>query len=214
MRSSFKTVFYTALLMSLPAVVGAQSAIGIRGGLNYASFSGDDAGDFERASVYNFGAFFKTPLTDVLGVQVGAGFAQRGAELTDDGAVQKFTLSYLEIPLLLTLSPPPVGRVGVTFSVGPALGFNTGCNAKVTGATGIIGLDTECENDPINAEVKSFDVGAMVGLGVDINLTESVSLVLDGFYNYGFTKFDDSGVDDDVKHRAFSLLIGLAFLAG
>ena len=54
----------------------------------------------------------------------------------------------------------------------------------------------------------------MVGAGLDIGLTRNVSLVLDGFYNLGVTKIDDSGVNDDVKNRAFSILTGLSFSVG
>ncbi len=50
--------------------------------------------------------------------------------------------------------------------------------------------------------------------GLDIGLTGNVSLVLDGFYNLGLTKIDDSGVNDDVKNRAFSILAGLSFAVG
>ena len=47
--------------------------------------------------------------------------------------------------------------------------------------------------------------------GLDIGLTGNVSLVLDGFYNLGVKKIDDSGIDDDTKNRAFSILAGLSF---
>lgn len=214
MRFSLKTVLYTALLLSAPGLVAGQRALGVRGGVNFSSFAGDDGEDFDPTTGYNFGAFFKGPVSDILGVQIGVGLAQKGAEDTEVGILTEITLNYLEVPLLLTLSPATFSRVGFTFSAGPVLGFNTGCNFKRSSATGVTELDVECENPLVNVEVKSFEVGAMVGVGVDIGLTESVSLLLDGLYNYGFTKVDDSGVDDDVKNRAFSLLVGLAFLAG
>ena len=64
------------------------------------------------------------------------------------------------------------------------------------------------------AGLKSIDLGAMVGAGLEIGLTESVFLVLDGLYNLGLTKMGDSGLDDDVKNRAFSFLAGLSFPLG
>ena len=54
----------------------------------------------------------------------------------------------------------------------------------------------------------------MVGAGLDIGLTGNVSVVLEGFYNLGLTKIDDSGVDDDTKNWAFSILAGLSFSVG
>ncbi len=121
-------------------------------------------------------------------------------------------MSYIEIPLLLTLSPPSSGYVGFTFSVGPALGFNTSCNISRLAAG--VTVELECDDPLLGVDEKSFELGAMVGAGLDIALTESVSLVLDVFYNFGFTKIDDSGVDDDVKNRAFSILAGLSFPVG
>ena len=102
--------------------------------------------------------------------------------------------------------------MGFTFSVGPAVGFNTGCTISATDAGVTVELD--CDDPSIGLDVKSFEVGAMVGAGLDFGLTESVSLVLDGFYNFGFTKVDDTGVDDDVKNRAFSILAGVSFSLG
>ncbi len=212
MRFSLKTVLLIILLMSLPTVVVGQSTLGVRGGLSVASLGGDDADNLDSRTALSFGGFFNVPVSDVLGVQVGAGFVQKGAEETEFGIEVEFALSYIEIPLLLTLSPPTSGYVGFTFSVGPALGFNTSCNISRL-AVGVT-VELECDDPLLGVDEKSFELGAMVGADLDIGLTESVSLVLDVFYNFGFTKIDDSGVDDDVKNRAFSILAGLSFPVG
>ncbi len=209
MRSSLKTVLITALLILLPAVAAAQSTIGFRGGLSLASLGGDDAENFDSKTGLSFGGFFNVPVSDMLGVQVGAGFVQKGAKETELGIDFEFELGYIEIPLLLTLSPPTSGNVGFTFSVGPAVGFRTGCTFSATDAGVTVELD--CDDPTINLDLKDFEVGAMVGAGLNIGLTQSISLVLDVFYNFGITKVDDSGVDDDVKNRAFSILAGLSF---
>ncbi len=209
MRSSVKTVLITALLILLPAVAAGQSTVGFRGGLSLASLGGDDAVDLDSRTGLSFGGFFNVPVSDMLGVQVGAGFVQKGAKETELGIDLEFELGYIEIPLLLTLSPPTSGNVGFTFSVGPAVGFKTGCEFSASDAGVTVELD--CDDPSIDLDLKSFDVGAMVGAGLDIGLTESISLHLDAFYNFGFTKIDDSGVDDDVKNRAFSILAGLSF---
>ena len=209
MRSSLKTILITALLILLPAVAAAQSTIGFRGGLSLASLGGDDAENFDSKTGLSFGGFFNVPVSDMLGVQVGAGFVKKGANQTESGIDIGFELGYVEIPLLLTYSPPTSGNVGFTFSVGPAVGFKTGCNFSATSAGSTVELD--CDDPTLDVGVKSFEVGAMVGAGLNFALTESVSLHLDAFYNYGITKIDDSGADDDVKNRAFSILAGLSF---
>ena len=212
MRFSLKVVLVTALFMALPAVAAGQSTVGFRGGLSLASLGGDDAEDLDSRTGLSFGGFFNIPVSDVLGVQLGAGFVQKGASETELGVDIDVKLGYIEIPLLLTLSPPTSGNVGFTFSVGPALGFNTGCTLSATDAG--ITIEFDCDDPSIGFDVKSFELGAMVGAGLDIGLTESVSLVLDGFYNFGFTKVDDTGFDDDIKNRAFSILAGVSFSVG
>ena len=212
MRFSLKTVLVTGLFMVLPAVAAGQSTVGFRGGLSVASLGGDDAEDLDSRTGLRFGGFFNVPVSDVLGVQVGAGFVQKGASETELGVDLDFKLGYIEIPLLLTLSPSTNGSVGFTFSVGPAVGFKTGCNVSATDAG--VTVDFDCDDPTVDVDLKSFEVGAMVGAGLDIGLTDSVSLVLDGLYNFGFTKIDDSGVDDDVKNRAFSILAGVSFSVG
>ncbi len=78
MRFSLKTVLLTILLMSLPTVVVGQSTLGVRGGLSVASLGGDDADNLDSRTALSFGGFFNVPVSDVLGVQVGAGFVQKG----------------------------------------------------------------------------------------------------------------------------------------
>jgi hypothetical protein len=119
---------------------------------------------------------------------------------------------YIEIPLLLTFSPPTAGNVGFNHFVGPVLGFKTGCDASFSQAGTTVSID--CDDPNVDLPLKSVDLGAMVGAGLDIGLTGNVSLFLDGFYNFGLTKIDDSGVNDDTKNRALSIVAGLSFSVG
>ena len=126
MRIPLKTVLVTALLMTVPTVVAGQATIGLRGGLSVATLGGDDAGNVDSRAALNIGGFVKLPLPGVLGMQLGAGFAMKGAEETEQGVEIKLDVDYIEIPILLTLSPPTTGNVGFNFFIGPALGFKTG----------------------------------------------------------------------------------------
>ncbi len=212
MRFPLKAVLVTALFMTLPTVVAGQAGVGFRGGLSLATLGGDDVEDVDSRTGLNIGGFVNIPLSDVVGLQIGAGFVQKGAEETEFGVKFQIAVDYLEIPVLLTLSPPTSGNVGFNFYIGPALGFKTSCN--VSGSEDGVTVSFDCDDPDFEADLKSVDFGAMVGAGLDIGLTDNVSLVVEGFYNFGLTKIDDSGVDDDVKNRAFSLLAGLSFSVG
>ena len=102
--------------------------------------------------------------------------------------------------------------MGFTFSVGPAVGFNTSCNISLSDVGVTVELD--CDDPMSEMDLKSFEVGAMVGAGLEIGLTENVSLVFDGLYNLGLTTTSDSGIVDDTKKRAFSILAGASFSVG
>ena len=94
MRFSLRMVLVTALLATLPAVAAGQSTLGFRVGQSRTSLGGDARG-FDSRTGPSFGGFFNFPVSDVLGVQVGAGFVQKGAEETDLGVDTQIALSYI-----------------------------------------------------------------------------------------------------------------------
>ncbi len=212
MRFPLKAVLVTAFLMTLPTVVAAQVNVGFRGGLSLASLGGDDAEDLDSTKGLNIGGFVNVPLSDVVGLQFGASFVQKGTEETEAGVKFELGIDYLEIPVLLTLSPRTTGNVGFNFFFGPAVAFKTGCS--VSGSEGGVKVSVDCDDPDFEADLKSVDFGAMVGAGLDISVTDNVSVVVEGFYNLGLTNIDDSGDDNNVKNRAFSLLAGLSFSVG
>ena len=147
MRIPLKTVLVTALLMTVPTVVAGQATIVLRGGLSVATLGGDNAGNVDSRAALNIGGFVKLPLPGVLGMQLGAGFAMKGAEETEQGVEIKLDVDYIEIPILLTLSPPTTGNVGFNFFIGPALGFKTGCNASF-GQAGVR-VSVDCDRSSV-----------------------------------------------------------------
>ena len=212
MRSFLKVSLLSALTLALPTVLAGQVRVGVRGGLSIATLGGDDAGDVDSRTGLNVGGFLNVPVAGIVGVQLGAGFTEKGSQETELGVDWEFALDYFEVPLLLTLSPPMTGNVGFHFLIGPALSFRASCTAS--GRQGGVQVSLDCKHPDIGAPLKSFDLGAMAGVGLEIGVASNISLVIDGFYNLGLTKIDDSGVDDDVKNRALSVLAGLSFSLG
>ena len=133
MRSFVKIALATALVAMLPGAVSAQAELGIRGGLNFATFGGDDADDADSRTALNVGGFVTLPVSSVFGIQIGAGFTSKGAEETEDGTTVSFKLSYIEIPVLAKISVPSTGNVGLHFLAGPAISFRTSCSLDAEG---------------------------------------------------------------------------------
>ncbi len=221
MRFSLETVLLPALLIALPATSSGQS-VGFRGGLSIASVVGADAADAESKKGLSFSALYSLPLPGILGAQIGVGFTQKGftrtvfgltavgRRATAESSVEAtVVVSYAEVPLLLTLSPVSFGNLGFNLSTGLVLGFMTGCNDTLS--DGSVSNTFNCNKRQSNLEPNTFDVGAMVGAGIELGLTGNASLLLDVFYNFGLTKVERTGVDNDMKYRTLSILVGASF---
>ena len=155
------------------------------------------------------GASAVFPLSPNLGLQLGGAYAAKGATEEEFGVDIALELGYLEIPLLLTLSPSVEGTISPRFSVGPALSFRIGCSADA-GAEGVrVSLD--CDSAEFDEEVKTIDIGAVAGAGLDIATSGSLSVSLDLLYNLGLLSIFDF---DDTKNRAFSILAGITIPIG
>lgn len=223
MRIQLKSVLVAAFLLTLPTMLSAQASVGFRGGLSMASVSGDDVEDLTSTTGVNIGAFVNFPVSDIVSIQVGAGFAQKGAE-EDDEAVSidafptKIRVNYVEVPLLLKIAPPTSGSVAFNLFVGPAIGFKAGCSVSVIGGPEVnpLGEDSlDCDDPELDIQLTSTDFGAMGGVGVDIAVGDRTSLVIQGFYNLGLTNINDTDAEDEsAKNGAFSLLAGLSFTVG
>ncbi len=221
MRPSLKMVLVPALLIALPAISSGQS-IGIRGGLSIASVGGNDAADTGSTNGVSVVAFYNMPLPGILGAQIGVGFTQRGFTRTvfgvtpegriapaDSSVESTVDLSYADIPLLLTLSPVSFGNLGFNLSTGLVLSLMTGCS--VTFSDDSVSTTFACTKREARLKTSTLDVGVMVGAGMELGLTGNASLLLDVFYNLGLSKVDRSGVDDDIKNRTLSILVGASF---
>ena len=210
MKKTLFAFLAVALLLAVAAPAFAQPVLTLKGGVNIATLSGDDVEDLESRTGLNVGASLLLPFTDVVGLEIGAAYSQKGAEEEELGVTGSFEFDYLEFPVLLRFGIPTESALSAHFLVGGALAFETGCQVSLT--EGGASFSGDCEEADI--ETKSMDFGLVGGAGLDIELTESITLVLDALYNLGLTNLDDSADPDDVKSRAFTLQAGLGFPLG
>lgn len=104
------------------------------------------------------------------------------------------TLEYIEMPILANyffLKPKSVIRPKIV--LGPSLGF----------------LVSKQGDNPL---FKTFDVGAVGGIGANIRLAQSIWLNVDGRYNHGF--LDATEADGDVMNRNVTATVGVGFGLG
>jgi hypothetical protein len=194
----FVSVLAAALLLSA-ASIQAQTTLGVRGGVSVSSVDLDVAETFDDSNRTGFdgGVFLDIGGSNILGFQIGAQYAQKGAELDFGEAVEELTLNYLEIPAVLKLGLP-LGVLKPSLLGGVALGFNTSCE----------GFGGDCDD-----EVTSTNFVGVLGADVAVYLG-GISLWADGRFNFGLSDIADAADIDELKTRAWTLQAGIGVPLG
>jgi hypothetical protein len=208
-------VLLSAALLATPALGAAQApSLGVRAGLNMASFAGRRIVEADYRAGLSLGASLTIPVAGSFAIQPEVLFSRKGAkrsaydydDMPQDGfsappvgvyLSEKTSHDYLEIPVLLKLSPAQPGDVvRPIFFAGPTAGF-------------LLGVKETFGSD-YKEHLKSADFGLVFGGGVEMG-----KLSLDGRYNLGLSSvakdFDsDIGViAGDIENRGFTLLVGV-----
>jgi len=230
---------FVIIVVTLLAVAGlattslaAQGAIlkGVKGGLNFAKFTGPDAGGLDTKTGFAFGGFVRIPLSPNVSIQPEVLYTRKGAKTSgylEDVMVEfKLNHDYVEIPILVKVAIPTEGQVTPTFFAGPAIGFKTAAKAKVEASVGSVSGSGDI--DISNAA--DVDFGLAFGGGADF-ATTNFTIVLDVRYTLGLTKVyddtdpwdesavltelpisdSDTGIAPDVKNGAFTVMVGIGF---
>lgn len=198
-----------AILAAAPTVLNAQhTIIGVKGGLSSADISTDDPDLAETNSRTGLvaGAFAQIGLSDVFAIQVEGLYAQRGAETTIEGVDAAVELDYIEIPLLLkAMAGGSDASVRPGVFAGGYFAFESSCS--ITGEDAGISVDIDCDVDE-DFERDKTDFGLVFGGEVQLDVSESIVLLIDGRYNLGLRDLGTDELDPSVKSRALSIMAG------
>lgn len=175
-------------------------------GLNLATLSGDDVTDAKTLVGFAIGAQLdKHTAGKGLFWRTGIGFSMQGAKTEDPGppvVTGKLKMNYINIPVLAGWRFTPTNPASPYLLVGPQLGINAGCDIEAeSGGTSV--TDT-CENSGI--QVKSLDVGAVIGGGVAFAVGASMVHVA-ATYNLGLMTVDDASPAADIKQRVLAFTV-------
>ncbi|PIB31727.1 hypothetical protein BFP78_07575 [Gaetbulibacter sp. 5U11] len=210
-----KLILSTALFISGLALVNAQSdskdvQLGIKGGLNSATISGDDFGDLDSRTSFNAGLVAEIPLTERLSFQPevlysGQGFDVR--EIDQDNIVDtdeniEYQLDYIQVPLLLKAYIVK----GLSVEAGPQFGFkiHEEFDYQPNSDGGDIGIDSD------DSYVKDFDTSIALGAAYKFDN----GFFLSGRYNLGVTDIFEDGTPFegvDAKNNVWQFGIGFMF---
>jgi hypothetical protein len=179
------------LLLAVVTVLGFTNVnaqeikFGAKGGLNFASISGDNTKGIDAVTSFNFGVLSEIPISDKFSFQPELMYSGQGYSFNDN----TIALSYLNIPLM--------GKYyltkGLSIEAGPQIGFL---------------LSAKNEKTDVKDSFNTFDFGVNFGLGykLDNGLNFGVR------YNLGLTdinNLDNSSIEN--KNGVFQISVGYFF---
>ena len=205
------TLIALALAISLAFATQAaavQWSLGVKGGVNFADFSGDiNLDETSTRTGFMGGVFAQAELTNEVALRLEALSVAKGTDFTQfilsTPVEGTFEIDYVEFPLLFVLRVPP-GPKTASFNVflGPTFGFNTSSNVDA----GTLSFD-------IDDAVDTFDFGMTFGVGFEYSLT-SLSILFDARYSFGITNVVEDLTDGnsiEVSNRGIGVMAGVAF---
>lgn len=172
-----------------------------------------EGGDLDTRTGIVVGGFVGIDLGPLFNLRPEVQYAQKGAEISEDGFTTKIKLVYVEVALPATITiPVPNAPIEPRLYAGPNVGLEISCDieGEVDGFSG----EASCEDAGL--ETKSVDFGVLIGAGVDIPAGPG-AVTLDGRYILGVTNINDSADPDlsgDVKNRSWQFLAGYAIRVG
>lgn len=185
----FSLLALLAMLASVNHAKGqGQFAIGVKGGLNFASVDISQPGaTYESRTGYHAGAFALFKFTKI-GLQPEIIFSQQGSKVKISGDNFKSNFSYMNIPIILKLYT----IAGINLQAGPQFGFLT---------------KAEFNDQNIKDELKKSDTSLALGVGWDT----PINITLDVRYNLGLSDISDD-IPYEMKNQVWQVSAGFKLI--
>jgi len=207
------------LLATAPLVLPATTALGqttiaLTGGTNLASLvierRGDDDSSARRMVGLGIGLDATIPISQRLGLQLGASFTEKGTSFRDRYLLDyrgSLELGYLEMRMLgKALVYESGGGVELHLLAGPAVARQAYCRwyGQVTVRERTTGHHSACEVE----ETSAFDFGVVGGGWMEMWVSDRFGLLLSLLQTHGLQDIE-AGIDDvTMKTRTMSLHAG------
>lgn len=151
-----------------------------------------------------------------IGIQAEVNYNQTSQKYKDRGLDRQVDISYLNIPVMLSINTDKRLPVNLNFVVGPQFGLNVGSDIKSSGSA------TGTETVHAVVAVKQGDVGAAYGVGLEFALNKAHTIRLDlGFRGYyGFVDISGSNPSNNpdtynvivkASRKSYAGYLGLTF---
>ena len=189
----------------------SQRSIGIKGGLNFASLSGEDVDDFDSKTGFIFGGFATYPINEQFSFQPEVMFTMKGAkyEYSDSDGDEYMSeknivsLNYLEMPLLGVMNIPMQATFDPKLYFGPSLAINLSATSEYEYEYEDYYVSYSESGEEDLEDVNGLEFGLIFGGALEFN-----SLILDLRYNIGLSKIFSDDDYIEISNRVFSLMLG------
>lgn len=191
-------------LFAFMASQAQEVRLGIKGGYNLSSLSGD-LNDMKSRSSFHIGGLVEVPLAEQFSIQPEVLYSSQGAEYRNSTIGVEDTkttakLDYIQIPVMAKY----YAAEGFAIEAGPQVGFLTSSTAKIESTMGDVTVSGEEDID----NLKKVDFG----LGVGASYRLPVGVFFEARYNFGLTNLnDDSDSDAKFKNNVLQLSLGYSF---
>lgn len=179
--------------------------VGVMAGVTFNTVSGEDADDFKSLTSFLAGGFAELPLSNLISLQGEALYRVKGFSAEDGNDKLSLKASYFQVPVLLRINIPTnsdgATRIRPHVYAGPAFGFKASC--KITGTDGGSPVNEPCSE--FDAEIKSTEMSAVFGAGLDIN-----DFTLGVRYDLGLSQVSPDA-NEDSKLRSLAIYLGYGF---
>ncbi|MGO2103711.1 MAG: porin family protein [Psychroflexus halocasei] len=175
--------------------------LGAKGGVNFASVTGDDFDSPDSRTSFNAGIVAEVPYSERFSLQAEVFYSGQGFEVEDINFAGanintnkiEYQLDYIQVPLLAKVYLIE----GLNVYAGPQIGFKV--NEEIDYESGDVNVD-----DTILPEAQDFDFSGTVGAGYKFDN----GLFVDARYNYGFS---DLIKDTDSHNSVIQAGVGFMF---
>ncbi len=223
-----QTLLILMLMCSYAAF--SQLTLGVRGGINYANFTGSEVKEWGFANVnptaqikFHLGGYLDYVLTDQISIQPGIFYSAKGPKYDGTTEVYDFNtgesmmasivykkrLGYIDIPILVHF------HINESFSVfaGPQVSFLVSAKVKNEATTEVLDMLGLEENEDVKDSYRGVDLGLPIGVAYDFG--NGFNLQLN--YDIGLIKiakgydYDGGNGDNkyfDVKNGVVKLSLG------
>src|SRR5690554_4033282 len=198
-----KTILAIVSVMAFTVAAHAQQrtsaseqigSFGVRGGVNFFNWGGDDASgnDYTNRTGFHAGIYGNMFVTDGFAIEPGAYYSVKGTQ-ADNIVDSRAILNYVDVPILLRF----YATDGLNIFAGPQGSILVGSKFEGNAFGQTFSFNTDDIND--------LDAGLVFGIGYNL----PIGLNLQGSYDLGLTPvFKDSNAN--VYNRGFKISLGFS----